>query len=300
MWKTILMPTDGSTISEAPLPLVAALARAQDAEVVLARVVEPMTWYSSVDDGPWAANLYEQLQQAAEEEAQAQVDELVTRLRTEGVRVRREVMFGTASAHLLDLEARIAADLVVMATHGRSGLTRFALGSIADRMVREGTVPVLVVRPLDQPVEPPEVALVPLDGSEVAEQALPLVKALAGRPVQRIRLLRVQDPEEDAATVRDYLERVRHEFADIGVPVTAETAVGDPSEAIIQAAHTANLVIIGTHGRGGFDRFRHGSVADRVVRQATTPVLLVRAAATEAKASFGRRLTAAAISAGGV
>jgi nucleotide-binding universal stress UspA family protein len=300
MLRRILLPTDGSAISALPLVLAADLARAQDAEVIVARVVEPSLWLSTEEVGPWTAEIYQEVQEAERRTAREQVDQLVTQLRTEGVRARHEILTGQVATALVQLEAHARIDLVVMATHGRSGITRFALGSVADRMVREGSAPVLLVRASSLPIPLPRIALVPLDGSEVAEQALPLVKTLAGHPLEQIRLLHVIMPEDEPGALSDYLKRARHQFSGLGVPIEAETDTGEPAEAILRAAIEADLIVIGTHGRGGFDRFQHGSVADQIVRTATVPVLLVRARAVEQPSSLRQKLTAAAIASGGV
>lgn len=140
----------------------------------------------------------------------------------------------------------------------------------------------------------------PLDGSEVAEQALLLVKMLAGHPLEKIRLLRVIVPGDEPGQLSDYLKHLRHQFSGLGAPVVAGTETGEPAEAILRAAVGADLIIIGTHGRGGFDRFRHGSVAEQIVREARTPVLLVRPIEAAARPTAGRSLAATVIAAGGV
>jgi nucleotide-binding universal stress UspA family protein len=300
MLGRILMPTDGSINSEVPLELAADVARAQDAEVIVARVVDSSLWLGSEEVGPWTAGLYQEMQEAEQRTAREQAERLVTQLRESGVRARHEILSGPVSAALLDLEARAQVGLVVMATHGRRGMARFALGSVADRLVREGTTPVLLVRATGHPIRAPRTALVPLDGSEVAEQALPLAKLLAGHPLEKIRLLRVIVPGDEPAQLSDYLKYLRYQCSGLGVTVIAGTETGDPAVAILRAAAGVDLIIIGTHGRGGFDRFRHGSVADQIVREAQSPVLLVRAIDGAARPTAELGLAATVIAAGGV
>jgi nucleotide-binding universal stress UspA family protein len=173
-------------------------------------------------------------------------------------------------------------DLVVMASHGRSGLPRFALGSTAERLVREGTAPVLIVHalnPLDQKLD---FALVPLDGSPLAEQALPMVESLAGKPVRQVRLMRAVTRPDETPEARRYLEGVRDRLQSAGLEVTIEVRIDEPATAIRDAGERADLIVLATHGRGGFDRLRHGSVAERVTREAQMPVLLVRPASVRA------------------
>jgi nucleotide-binding universal stress UspA family protein len=180
---------------------------------------------------------------------------------------------------LLDLEQAEQPDLVVMATHGRTGLARFALGSIADRLVREGTVPVLLVRratPVDATLE---TAVVMLDGSGLAEQALPTAEALMGKPLQSVTLFRSVSHSNDREAARTYLTTVAERFAGGSGGVQVIVDVGDPRHTIERVAHDHDLIILCTHGYGGFDRLRHGSVAEAVVRNVDNPVLLVRARA---------------------
>jgi nucleotide-binding universal stress UspA family protein len=188
------------------------------------------------------------------------------------------VLAGSPSDGLVRAEAELQPDLVVMASHGRSGLARFALGSVAERLVREGTAPVLIVHalnPLDQKLD---FALVPLDGSSLAEQALPMVEALAGKPVRQVRLMRAVTLPEESTEARRYLDGVRDRLQSAGLEVTIEVRIDDPATAIQDAGERADLIVLATHGRGGFDRLRHGSVAERFTRQAQMPVLLVRPA----------------------
>lgn len=139
MMKQILIPTDGSPLSDRALPLAETLARAQQAEIVLARVVEPPIWYGFDPSGIAAGQVYEDLLVAVEHDAVQRLDGLVGRLQAEGLRARGELLHGPIASALLDFEKDIQPDLVVMGTHGRTGLPRFALGSIADLMVREGS-----------------------------------------------------------------------------------------------------------------------------------------------------------------
>jgi nucleotide-binding universal stress UspA family protein len=277
MLQRILVPIDGSELSERALALTTTFARAQAAEVILVRVVEPPLWYDPEPDGITSADIYQELVDAVEQEAQAYLDRLVTQLEADGLRVRGELLHGSPSPVLLEYEERVQPDLIIMGTHGRSGIQRFALGSIADRLVREGTVPVLLIRSLSPALSVAEGALVPLDGSRTAEQALPMVKMLAGKPLRRIRLLRAIATADEWATASQYLEDIAHQLTTSGLEVETTVRMDEPSVAIVSEAPSAHLVIISTHGRSGFDRLRHGSIADQVVHQSTVPTLLVRA-----------------------
>jgi nucleotide-binding universal stress UspA family protein len=146
--------------------------------------------------------------------------------------------------------------------------------------VREGRAPVLLVRAMSPAVSEATTALVPLDGSPLAEQALPMVETLAGKPIQRVRLLRAIANAEEQSAAMAYLEGISNRLGTRGLQTDLDVRTEDPADAIRNAGAHAHVVILSTHGRGGFDRFRHGSVAERAMRELTTPVLLIRAPAT--------------------
>jgi nucleotide-binding universal stress UspA family protein len=279
MLKLILMPTDGSLESARPLPLAAQVAAAHDAELRILQVIEPFGPLGAVPGDEWAgsAEALNQIGDALQQQAQRQVDALVADARGMGARATGVVLEGNAAATLLDYTGSAQADLLVMATHGRSGLTRFALGSITDRLVREGTTPVLVTRQGQEVSGQLQRALVMLDGSGLAEAALPLALTLAGKPLAHVTLFRVVADSADRAPATTYLEGVAARFASHGVQTALVVEVGDPRPTVERAAHAVDLVLLCTHGRSGFDRLRHGSVADYVIHTVETPTLLVRA-----------------------
>jgi nucleotide-binding universal stress UspA family protein len=267
MLQRLLAPTDGSPESETALPLAVQIAHAQDAELVLVCVIDHpgITVRPSGDAA------------AVEREVVARLSETEARLRAAGLRVRSVVEQGSTAAMLLDREKLEAPDLVVLATHGRTGLARFALGSVADRLVREGTAPVLVVRRSTPPSTNLVSAMLMLDGSGLGEQALAVAADLAGKPIQQFTLFRTVADPQDRGAAQTYLEGAAGRLTSSGAKVTTVIDVGDPRVVTERAAKGHDLVILATHGRGGFDRWRHGSVADYVVRYLEQAVLLVRA-----------------------
>jgi nucleotide-binding universal stress UspA family protein len=277
--RRILLPLDGSELSETAIPLAESLARAQGAEVILARVVPPFLWYDQGQEGYMDPQVYDDMVRLVREEADTYLAGKADLLRSDGLTVTVERLDGTPAATLLDCEERLRPDLVVMATHGRTGLARFALGSTADIMVREGGVPVLFARSFSLAFTKLETALVPLDGSDVAEQALPMVEALAGKPLRAVRLLQAiaSTDEYDEATA--YLQRVAERLSPLDIAVSVEVEIEAPVDAISRAAEGVDLVVLSTHGRGGLERLRHGSVAEQAMRHLATPTLLVRATA---------------------
>jgi nucleotide-binding universal stress UspA family protein len=275
----ILAPLDGSDEGARALQLAEVIALAQQAELLLVRVVEPLPTALTAAGGDISPETYESFRQTIQGEVEAAMARLAEDVAASGARVRTAILGGPVESTLLDLEATERPDLVVMATHGRTGLARFALGSVTDRLVREGTAPVLVVRRSSSATATLDRALVMLDGSGVAEQALGVVKTLAGRPLRTLMLYRVVADPDDREPAMTYLEGVKSRLATDDLEITCVVDVGEPTHDVERAAHDVDLVILCTHGRSGFDRLRHGSVAEHVVREVDKPVLLVRASA---------------------
>jgi len=275
----IVMPTDGSAESEKPLTFATQLARANDAQLTLMRVVEEMV-YTADEDALNTVEMYQQYEQVTQDmarQAQSEVHALAQRLQAEGIRARAEVRRGNPSGDLLDYIDEEHPDLVVMATHGRTGLARFTLGSVADRIIREGSAPVLVTRRSLEATGRLEHGLVMLDGSGVAEEVIPLVTELAGKPFQRLTLYRVVNNPRNQGTATTYLEGVAGQLQDRGATIELKVDVGDARANVERVGKDVDVVILCTHGRTGFDRLRHGSVAEHVIQNIDHPALLVRA-----------------------
>jgi nucleotide-binding universal stress UspA family protein len=280
MLERLLVPTDGSEESEKALGIAQQIARAQGAEILLAMVIEPsLSAIAAGADFAASPVAFQEAVAGARKEAGGHLAALEGRVRADGIRARSAVVEGPMPAALLDYETKEHPDLVVMATHGRTGLARIAMGSVTDSMVREGTAPVLVIRRSGSPAGPLAHALVMLDGSELAEEALPMVDALAGKPLQSITFFRTVADPRDQGPAATYLEGVAGRFARNDVRTSVVVDVGDPRPAVERASKDVDLIVLCTHGRGGFDRLRHGSVAEHVTREIDKPALLVRAAA---------------------
>jgi nucleotide-binding universal stress UspA family protein len=276
--RRILVPTDGSPGSEKALPYATIVASAQNAEMIVVSVIDDLPIVAP-GYGATSAAIYEEILRDNENAAKSHLEGIARKLTAAGIPVRTAVRRGPTAAALLDWEAEETPDLLVMATHGRTGLPRFALGSVADRMVREGTTPVLLVRSAP-PTARLETALVMLDGSGVAEQVFPIIEDLAGKLLRSVTLYRVISDPNDRTAAMHYLEGATARLATTGLQVKSLVDVGDPRRTTVKAASRFDLVILCTHGRGGFDRLRHGSVAESVVQEVERPTLLVRAVAS--------------------
>ena len=287
--RRILVALDGSSLSETILPVAEEWAKEDDAEVILLRAV-------LADDrllhDPDAAEVQ------VVGEVEAYLEAVAERLERRGLtRVRRLVGHDEPATAIVETVRRDGVDLIAMATHGRSGLRRVLVGSVAEAVVRAVPVPVLLLR--GQSAWKPWATgriLVPLDGSEPSEAVLAVVERLAGPRDLTLSLLEVIEPFPAAAQARltqledliafrraeaeRYLTKVAEPLVDKGVRVTWAVQYGRPAELIAAAAaeERADLIAMATHGRRGLERLFFGSVAEAVLRNASVPVLLLRAA----------------------
>lgn len=287
--KRILVPLDGSPLSEAILPVAEEWAKEDGAEVILLRAVRIPHGSAGDTDA----------EVRAVAEGEAYLKELASRLERRGLtRVRWALWYDEPAHAIAEAAARNGADLIALATHGRGGLSRLLLGSVAETVVRSARVPVLLMR--GQSAWKPWATgkiLVPLDGSETSETILPVVERLAGPRDLTISLLEVVEPlpsavraetplglEELIAVRRKdterYLAKVAEPRRDKGLRVEWATGFGYAAETIAAIAQEkrADLIAMATHGRSGLGRLFFGSVAEAVLRHATVPVLLFKAA----------------------
>ena len=287
---TILVPLDGSALAERALPVAERLALALRGNVLLARVIPLMTWTTmlATEATPVAPEVYQRLVDDEDRMAREYLAKQADSLRGHDLLVRTCAARGEPASTLIALESQEQVGLVVMTTHGRTGMARFALGSVADRLVCAGDVPVLVLRSFgqDDSIGHMERALIPLDGSARAERALVLTRRLAGSVVKRALVVRVvaedATPDEKASAQRyldEVYERQNGELSARGCALTTELLSGDTAGQIVERAEAdRSAVILVTHGRSGPARWALGSIADRMVHASTTPTLLIRSA----------------------
>lgn len=150
MYTRILVPLDGSELAEIALPHAVAVAKQSGAAVRLLRVL-PTLPPAVLPEGAYLD--WEQIQRDAVAEARSYLEQVRGRLAAEGLDVATELRTGEAADVVIETARELGADLIVMATHGRSGLGRWVLGSVADRVVRAAHVPVLLIRPEQLPAE---------------------------------------------------------------------------------------------------------------------------------------------------
>jgi nucleotide-binding universal stress UspA family protein len=295
MIKNIIVPLDGSLVGAAALPYAEALAERVGARLTLVRAAHVQRPTADGVD-----------QQRAVAEAEDYLAALAEQLRARGFEVETGIPFGGSAARwiLEEIDLR-RADLVVMATHDRVGPDRWIHGSIAEVVVGHASVPVLLVCPthgahLAQPFtsERP-VLIVPLDGSELAEAALPLASEFAATFGGRIVLVGVMPGPDDLvaaqggvmtyagddyevmlADARVYLDGIGTRLTGVGFTASTVVRSGNPAQQIAAVASDqgAAIVVMATHGRTGIVRSMLGSVAGETLHHSPCPVLLIHPA----------------------
>lgn len=314
MFHRLLVPTDGSPRDDEAIALARHLAERFAASIVLLRIEVP---FVSLDE---VVTDHHGLEARARE------------LRAAGLDVRHIVSYGQPATGIAEAAAELRADLILMAPHQRTHLETWLHPSVTEHAVAQSPVPLLVL---------PEHALasgsagflqlpdaqimVPLDGSDVGEQALPFALAFARAYHQPVTLLRVVTPRRLAGSgpegyrislqaqaqqereARAYLAaKRRHLSGDRGVEVRSVVLRGEAERMIVHFAttHEGSLFVLSTHGRRGISRLIAGSVSTAVMRASPLPLLVVPplaradawddgAAAAEARPSGGA-LTASA------
>lgn len=308
MFRTILVPLDGSVFGEHAIPMALSLAKRAGASVRLVHALQPF-----VEVVPELTAYQGPMEAEYRQEKQRYLDGVVSRVReVSSVPVSAELLEGEI-ATTIRAAAEGKAELVVMTTHGRGPLARFWLGSVADQLVRSINVPMLLMHPTKaMPDFKADVQfkhiLLPLDGTPLAEQIVPTAAEVArvmGASCTLLRVTHTEVPETLATASRGvivtqrvrmmveeletlqkkqcqdaehYLEGVAEGIRPLGVHVLTSVVLDEPpAPAILNAAEKGmDLVALETHGYSGLKRLWLGSVADKVIRGSSVPVLVQR------------------------
>lgn len=282
MFDNILVPTDGSDCAQAAVGYAADLATHYDARVHALCVADSRT----LENAP----KYDQVKKEREELAERTCNDISV----SGVPVEQAVRTDIPHKAILRYVTEQDIDLIVMGTHGRTGVERYLLGSVTEKVVRLSDVPVLTVKAEDdgEVTCPYTDILVPTDGSEGAEAAIDPAVDIARTYDARLHALSVIDTmalgvdvrsrtilealEESAQSAVETIE----EHATQASVSAIETAIehGNPYRGIHSYVeeHDIDLVVMGTHGRSGIERYLLGSVAEKTVRTSPVPVMTVR------------------------
>jgi nucleotide-binding universal stress UspA family protein len=297
VFNRILVPLDGSNLAEKVLPAARYLAERLQATIILFHVVEK--------DSPNEVHGQHHLREVAE--ARAYLDQVARQLSSAEVTVLQDVHevqeVGVAQT-IRDHAEELHADLIVMCAHGNGGLRDMLFGSIAQQVIRQGTIPVLFIRPKDAKdagMNPIRRILLPLDGSKAHEVAIPVAVYLAEKCEAKIQLLTVVPtvetlPVKEAITGRvsprataitldilahqaeEYLNKILQELSTQGPLASGTVLRGNTESGMIEtiAAEGIDLVVMATHGHTAIDAHWVGSLAPRFLPKTPVPVILVR------------------------
>lgn len=304
MFKKLVVPLDGSPLAERALTMAAQLARHDGAQVIMVRVPVAERAYMPAADG-YGLLYPEEYFGAASNEAFEYLKVVQTRQAGHGFPIAGEVVDGDPAGAIVDTARQYRADLIAMSSHGYSGLTRWILGSVAERVLREADCPVLVVRS----AEPIKRMLVTLDGSTISAHVLAPALDVAQALGAAVILLRVV-PELSAGDIHDldeyeaglglrlaqeYQEEARHyleahaqPFVRGGLDVQCVVRDGSAASVILKLVEekAIDVVAMATHGRTGLRRWIYGSVTEKVLHSAACSMLVARPAAHELRLSL--------------
>jgi len=288
MFNRILIPLDGSKLARQVFPHAVELARAFGSEVVLIGVCEP-----EESEYGQACRLYigseaEQFKKDVGEDSK--------------VSVKTEVLVGKSAEAILDYAGKNDIDLLIMASHGRSGIMPWSLGSTVTKVLHRVDIPLVIARAKETPTESDKVGLfskilIPLDGSDTSLVVLSLVAELTQKITSEVTLFQAISSGKHVHTIggldyvrfadfdvnsmkesaRKYLDRLAEKFAGTRAKVKTEVRVGDVAHEIIKYATEGSysLITILSHGHSGIERFVHGSVSYKILQASEKSVLIV-------------------------
>ena len=283
MFKKVLVPLDGSELAQGILPFVSLLAKQLKSTLTLLGVADAKNRVSA------GLQVKEHLQ------------EISRRLAADNVTADVAVSAGDPAREIVKVAGDQGFDLIAMSTHGRGGLARGVLGSVADEVIRSSPIPTLVVAPervkkFWTEGEPISKIVVPLDGSQEAEAVLPYIEGLARILTLEVILVRVINTGgpyvgllDDARFVgidsdikemaQDYLEALTGMLKNKGLPVEWRLLDGIPGQRLVDFARETpqNMIALTTRGRSGIERWLEGSVSEALVRASGDPVWVIPA-----------------------
>jgi len=306
MFKRLLVPLDGSELAEIALPYAEELAIHLGSEVILINVRMPSEDPDNPEHRAYISKLVATTAQDIKKSTALAPGEKV---KVESAIIGSPGLLTHPAEEIVDYAEKENISLIVMATHGRTGIRRWTLGSTANKVARASKCPVLLIRAnTDVPKSVRlDKILVPLDGSKQSEAVFPYIENLASQLKTSIGLLNVIEPpyhiytdyegmgyygdpgiirvrytEEEIEPLKvvaeKYVKSVSDKLTARGIKTSYEVRIGSAGEEIIEAEEEIHpdMVAMSTHGHSGFGRWEHGSIADKVLHHGNTPLLLVR------------------------
>ena len=295
MYEKILVPLDGSELAEKALPYIEGIAKRLNSEAVLFNACSP----GECPERP----MKDYLENKAKE------------LQAHGVKASSLVAQGNAAEEILDSADKYGIGLIVISTHGLTGITSWALGSVASKVLQRSRVPALLLRSAELEALAPQAELrkilIPLDGSRFAENIIPFVEGLVEGGDSEIILLRVIEPiklvhyssyEEGLSREEVDWERYEEEITAKseraamhyliqkesvlkykGIKVSSLTLLGKPAQTILEYAddNSVSLIALASHGLSGITKWAYGSIASKIIETSPKPLLLIRPPLTQ-------------------
>ncbi len=286
-YKRLLVPLDGSELAERAIPYAQAISRIRGSEVVLFTV---------------SIAAAEQLDRPMKAYLELKVKDLISG----GTKASSAVAYGNVPEEIIGFASGNGIDLIIISTHGYSGIKRWVLGSVARKVLHGTGVHVLLVKskaPKASQVELKKI-LLPLDGSPFSETPIPFIEQLTKDTGAEIYLTLVCEPplvpsygdhpinptweqhrdavwKEEKQQAADYLKKMESRLKKEGLKVKAQVLPGElgrVAETILQTAEKekVDLITMATHGRSAVSRWVYGGVANRIAEQSIQPVLLIR------------------------
>jgi nucleotide-binding universal stress UspA family protein len=278
MYKKIVVPLDGSALAEVALPYAEEIAGKIGSELVLLSVLP-------AEENEEYHRHYSYMEKVVDI-TMRQVNKYTQDSGRGDCAVCTATRVGNPAEGILDFVDKGHLCLIVMATHGRSGLTRWAIGSVADKVVRSTTrQPLLIIRAKGEHADVRakrifKKALVPLDGSPESEAVMPMITTMAGSLQMEVTLLRiVPRMNHDLAGIETYLQNWCSRLGQSAITARYEVKAGSPADCIIDLADESacDLVAMSTHSNSMGTIWPLGSVTQKVLLAGNTPLLLVRA-----------------------
>lgn len=290
MLQKILVPLDGSKLAERALPYAKAILAGKGGEVVLFTVAS-LAAAGKEPDQPLIPFIGSYL------------DSIARDLESQKIKVSTAIGQGDAADQIIDHAGAKDIDLIVICTHGYSGVRRWAVGSVAYKVLQGCCNPILLIKSRALEVSQVQLKkiLLPLDGSAFSEAAIPLAEELAAGTRADIILARVsphpldvpytrpiderswpaylkQLTQEMEQQAKEYITRIESSFAKKGIKVQPRVFLGKPAEKLLEIAdgEKVDLIVMSTHGHSGVSRWNYGNVAARITQESLQPVLLVR------------------------
>jgi len=296
LYERILVPLDGSESAQLALPYAEKLAGRLGSRITFIYVIE------SADDKQY--QMHQLDLQKIVEATKSGIEVYLDERGGKEVKVDAVILTGNPAEEIVNYSDKENIGLIVMSTHGRSGIKRWAMGSVADKVLRATAKPLALIR--GRRAEPGasekgmlNKILATLDGSKQSEAVIPYVEELASKLKTEVIVLQVVAPDYHIYTAggpeygvyseqqidsarafaRDYLERIVASLKEKGIAAMSHVMSGTATDEIIKFADASDIGLVAmiTHGRSGVSRWALGSVAERVLRAGNAPLLLIRA-----------------------